>query len=81
MMSGPGQEGGTENHRPTQSQLSMRDRLQLAACLNDYTESLCPQQIIAVRKKNSYLKRFFYTGEHAFYSMFLGFIDTKLYFI
>lgn len=46
--------GETENHRPT---LSMRDRLLLAACSSDYTENLCPQQIIAVRGKNIYLMR------------------------
>lgn len=56
MMSQP--RGDTENHRPTLSQLSMRDRLQMAACLNDYTESLCPQQIIAVKsEKKIYSKR------------------------
>lgn len=39
-----GTRGETENHRPPRShKLSMRDRLQLTACLNDYTESLCPQ--------------------------------------
>lgn len=48
-----GTRGDTEkNHRPTQSQLSTRDRLRLAARWNDFTGSLCPQQIIAAGRKS-----------------------------
>lgn len=44
--------GETENYWP-ESQLSTRHRLLLAACLNDYIESLRPQQIITVRGTSS----------------------------